>query len=114
MQAHVLGTQASTHFVHVRCRKCAHSVLALVLVNPVGASSIGILTDLSYEDVMRFKRQRVVTIDDVIATHTLFETPLWHERLGSSAVARASRSLRKKRLPAEKTQKQTAREHGVA
>ena len=73
MQAQILGKDGETHLLHVQCKKCRNSILALVLVSQVGASSVGLLTDLTYDDVVRFKMNREVTIDDVIDIHEFFE-----------------------------------------
>ena len=74
MEAKMLGEDGETRLLHVQCRKCHHSILALVLVNQVGASSVGLLTDLTYEDVLKFRTNRLVTINDVIETHHALET----------------------------------------
>lgn len=73
MEANLLGEEGETRLLHVQCRKCHHSILALVLVNQVGASSVGLLTDLTYEDVVKFRGNRAVTINDVIDVHRALE-----------------------------------------
>ena len=85
MEARLLGERGDTHLLHVQCRKCQHSILALVLVNQVGASSVGLLTDLSYEDVLRVKVERPISVDDVIAVHEMLETPHWERDLGRAS-----------------------------
>ena len=82
MEARLLGEQGETHFLHVQCRKCQHSILAIVLVNQVGASSVGLLTDLSYDDVVRVKSGAWVSVDDVIEVHRLFQSANWERELG--------------------------------
>ncbi len=77
MEAQLLAENGGTRLLHVRCRKCQHSILALVLVNQVGASSVGLLTDLSYEDVLKFRSNRLVSVNDVIDTHTALENGSW-------------------------------------
>lgn len=85
MEARLLGEQGETRLLHVQCRKCQHSILALVLVNQAGASSMGLLTDLSYEDVIGMRAQRTVSLDDVIDVHRLFKTAQWEQELGKRA-----------------------------
>lgn len=102
MEARLLGEQGETHLLHVQCRKCQHSILALVLVNQVGASSVGLLTDLSYEDVLRVKVGSHVSVDDVIAVHEMLEVPQWDQELGRASQeqvhhVRKSRARREKR-----------------
>lgn len=85
MEARLLGEQGETHLLHVQCRKCQHSILAIVLVNQVGVSSVGLLTDLSYDDVVRMKAQPQVSVDDVIEVHRLFQSIHWERELGRTA-----------------------------
>ncbi len=81
MEAKLLGEEGETRLLHVRCRKCHHSILALVLVNQVGASSVGVLTDLIFDDVLKFKSNRIVSINDVIDVHTALEDGSWQKSL---------------------------------
>lgn len=84
MQARILAREGETHLLHVVCRKCHNSILALVVVNDIGASSVGLLTDLSFEDVMHFRFSESITLDDVIETHAFFEHPQWNEQVAGS------------------------------
>lgn len=77
MEARLLGKEGDTHLLHVTCRKCHNAILAMVLVNRVGSSSVGLVTDLTVDDVMRFQQHRAVTIDDVIDTHDFLEGDRW-------------------------------------
>jgi hypothetical protein len=93
MQARPLGKEGETELLHIQCHKCHNAFLALVLVNQVGASSIGLVTDLAYEDVLRFKSNRSVSINDVISIHEFFEGHTWPKRFAerSRAVSRSKR-----------------------
>ena len=73
MEARVLGEEGETHLVHVRCRSCLNAILALVLITKAGVSSVGLVTDLSYEDVIRFKTGAKVSVDDILEVHKLME-----------------------------------------
>ena len=77
MEAKLLGEDGETKLLHVQCRKCQHAILALVLLNQVGASSVGLLTDLSYEDVMKFRSNPSVSVDDILRIHTALEDDSW-------------------------------------
>ncbi|MBI4257035.1 hypothetical protein HY626_03205 [Candidatus Uhrbacteria bacterium] len=85
MEARLLGEQGEAHLLHVQCRKCQHSILALVLVNQVGASSVGVLTDLSYADVVRVRSCGSVCVDDVIDVHRMLGGGGWEQELGRAA-----------------------------
>lgn len=95
MEARLLGRDGETYLLHVQCRKCQHSILAYVLVNHVGASSVGLLTDLSHDDAVLFSSQGNVCVNDVIESHTLFQGDAWQTRLGT-VVQKKTRQVRKK------------------
>ena len=73
MDTRILGDNGESRLLHLRCQKCSSSILALVLMSPGGVSSVGLLTDLSFEDVRRFKSGNSVNTDDVIKVHEMME-----------------------------------------
>ncbi len=64
-----MGEDGETRLLHLRCRKCSNQLLALILISNGAVSSIGLITDLSYNDVLRFRKFSQVSIDDVIDIH---------------------------------------------
>jgi hypothetical protein len=95
MKARVLDQKDETHLLHVTCHKCNHSILALVLINQAGASSVGLLTDLNYEDVVRFASNGAVELDDVIKIHDFFEGDSWQNSF-QGPVAKQAKTTRRK------------------
>jgi hypothetical protein len=69
MEARVLGQDGEARLLYLNCHKCGNSLLALVLVSHSGVSSIGMVTDLSYDDVRRFHQVDQVCTDDVLQIH---------------------------------------------
>jgi hypothetical protein len=65
----VLGEKEDSHLMHIRCGNCSNAILALVLVSSVGVSSVGLVTDLDYHEVNRFKSAPSISTDDVIDIH---------------------------------------------
>ena len=102
MEARALGEDGDTHLFHVRCRKCANSILTLVMVNHAGVSSVGLVTDMSFEDVMRLREARKVTSDDVLKTHEWLSGGDWGTRLGPVIVQPRTRSRRTVRATVKK------------
>ena len=90
MHARTLGQEGETRLLHIQCQKCHNAFLALVLVNQVGASSIGLLTDLSFEDVVRFHENASISVNDVISAHECLENVSWVSKLGKSSMAPVS------------------------
>jgi hypothetical protein len=87
-----LGGNGETRLVHVSCRRCHAASLALVLSRGEEASSVGIVTDLSHEDVRRVARMRAVSVDDVIDAHGLFSGEAWKGLTPRPEPRRKSRS----------------------
>ena len=79
LEAQVLGEGERGHLLHIRCRSCEQAVLAIVTVSKKGIFSMGLLTDLTSEDALRFHHASPVTADDVLRTHALLadETGVW-------------------------------------
>lgn len=70
-EARVIEENEDTHLMHMVCRKCSSSILILTLTGELGVSSVGLITDLTGDDVLRFKSATDVSDDDVLATHTM-------------------------------------------
>lgn len=72
VSAKVIEQRAESHLVHVTCSNCQKSILAVVVENMLGTSSVGMVTDLSSEDVLRFRHGRPITADEVLDAHDFF------------------------------------------
>jgi hypothetical protein len=51
----VLDKKGDAHLIYVRCPKCKGAIVVLYFNNAMGASSIGLVTDLNEKEVMLFK-----------------------------------------------------------
>jgi hypothetical protein len=98
MQAHLLGEDDETQLLHVTCGECKNAILAVVLTNQSGMSSVGLMTDLSFEDVPRFQNKPGITIDDVIDIHAFLEGDTWKSLY---------QSVRKMKVQTKKVKKKT-------
>lgn len=76
----VLEERLDAQLVYIQCRKCQASVLAVILASQLGVSSVGLVTDLSGDDVLKFRRQPVVSGDDVLDLHVAMNQPDFHQR----------------------------------
>lgn len=72
-EARVLGEKDDSHLLHIQCGNCSNAIIALVLISSVGVSSVGLVTDLSYDDVLRFKNAGAISTDDVIEVHNALQ-----------------------------------------
>ncbi len=73
LEAKVVEEREGVHLVYIKCRKCLSSVIALILSSNLGVSSVGLVTDLSFDDLIKFKDAPNITIDEVIELHQLLE-----------------------------------------
>lgn len=73
LQAQVVSEREGAHLIHIKCRQCFSSILALILANNFGISSVGLITDLDSLEVVKFKEssplsaQEVLEIEEVIS-----------------------------------------------
>ena len=69
----ILEEQGGTQLLHITCAACQHAMLTFVMTSQLGISSIGMLTDLSMQDVVRIKRVDPLDEDAVLAFHSLLQ-----------------------------------------
>lgn len=65
-QIKILQERENSHLLYVQCRRCKSRVLVLITAHPNGISSIGLLTDLSSDEVIKFSTQEPINHDDVL------------------------------------------------
>ncbi len=66
--AKVLAEREDAYLLHVPCAKCHSAVVALIVTNMFGVNSVGILTDLTPDEVLSVQHQ-FVDADDVLAMY---------------------------------------------
>jgi len=71
VEAKVLDENDGAHLIYVKCKRCQSAVLALVMTNHLGITSIGLITDLDSYEVMKFADLAVVNEDDVLSIYQL-------------------------------------------
>lgn len=71
VEAKILEERDESYLVHLTCRHCGSSVLALVATGILGITSIGMITDLNSEEVIKFKETESIAADEVIEAHQL-------------------------------------------
>ena len=69
MEAKILEQRDDAQLVYIRCQKCSSSILALMLAHPLGVSTVGVLTDLSVDEVYHYRTATAVSEDDVLTTY---------------------------------------------
>ena len=69
LEARILEEGDSAHLVYISCRDCRSAILAVIVANNLGISSLGLITDMSLDDVLNFKSKKPINVDDVIEVH---------------------------------------------
>ncbi len=63
--------QENVHLVHITCPTCQNMLMAVLAASPMGVSSIGMLTDLTADDVIRVHDISPISEDDVLDFHAM-------------------------------------------
>lgn len=72
--ARLFAKKEAASFVHITCQKCRGFFIAMILLLGQGLSSVGMITDMSYQDVERLYKTKPLTTDEVIAGFTAIES----------------------------------------
>ena len=70
---HILEHRAESHLVHITCPKCLNAVLAVISISSFGMSSVGVVTDLVPEDVLKVRGRDIFSEDDVLKFYQFIE-----------------------------------------
>ena len=65
------------NLVHLTCNKCSSGFVAMVMVGVAGLSSVGMVTDLNYEDARQLYNKEPITLDEVISGHEYLQNHLF-------------------------------------
>ncbi len=68
-----LGESGAMRLYHLTCPSCAHAVLAVILENATGVSSIGLVTDLEAQDALRFRDVAPIGSNDCVKAHEVLD-----------------------------------------
>jgi len=67
--AYIVDEQKGAYLLHTECKNCGSSIVATLVAGRHAVSSMGLVTDLTGEDVAKFKDTEPVSCDDVIDCH---------------------------------------------
>lgn len=70
----MLGERGAMRTFHLTCPSCSHAVLAVILENQHGVSSLGMVTDLEAQDAVRFQDVDPISADDCLVAKDLLAT----------------------------------------
>jgi len=65
-EAKLFAKKESANLVHVNCCQCKSSVVFMIMLLGQGLSSVGMVTDLSFEDAKRLYGADEITLDEAL------------------------------------------------
>lgn len=65
----ILFKKGAANLVHITCPSCQNSVMAIITVTSFGSSSVGMVTDLKAEDVLRLYGKAAISEEELLALH---------------------------------------------
>jgi len=68
-EAKVFAKNETASLIHITCHNCQSSFVAMVVMLGHGLSSVGMVTDLSYDDVQRLQKALPITTDEMIEAY---------------------------------------------
>ncbi len=69
VKAKIIDDRDDGQLIHIQCNNCHGFILALLTKTVSGLSSIGLITDLTFDDVFQFKNKPKLRADDIIDIH---------------------------------------------
>ncbi|MFA6042320.1 MAG: hypothetical protein WCV85_04340 [Patescibacteria group bacterium] len=65
----VLAEEQGVTLMYLKCSQCALAAVATMTMSPQGLMFRGLVTDLTAQDVLKFKDQGSVSSDDIVDLH---------------------------------------------
>jgi|SRR3989339_1595022 len=59
----------NAQMIHITCGQCGSYFIAMVMVFGKGISTVGMVTDLSFEDIKRLHAKQPIEVDEIIDFH---------------------------------------------
>ncbi len=73
IESKVVAEKENAFLLYTKCKTCSSSVVATLVAGAMGISSVGLVTDLTYEDVVKFKDSERISENDVLDVYNFFD-----------------------------------------
>lgn len=71
--AKILEEDGENHLIYIRCSQCQGAIVALVVLQPIGVMSYGLVTDLTEEEVFKFRKSEPISEDFILQMYSELE-----------------------------------------
>jgi len=72
----ILAERDQNVLTFIQCAQCGSGLLSMLTMTPQGLQAVGLVTDMTSDEVVNFEQGRTVSSDDVVALHTALENNL--------------------------------------
>lgn len=69
----IIAERDQNVLTYIQCANCGSALLSMMTAGQQGLHAVGLVTDQTLEEVVRFERGGPVTADDVLGMHALLE-----------------------------------------
>lgn len=76
----VITEKNRARLVHITCANCHNGLLAIIASGAMGMSTVGMLTDLTANDVRRLQSWQTISEDELLFFYKLLETKQFNFR----------------------------------
>jgi uncharacterized Zn finger protein len=72
LASRVIAQRGEHHLLYLECRQCGSAVVAFITADAGGVDSIGMLTDLTSDELLEIGHLPTITADDALDLHQWF------------------------------------------
>ncbi|OGH92306.1 MAG: hypothetical protein A2534_03430 [Candidatus Magasanikbacteria bacterium RIFOXYD2_FULL_39_9] len=76
--AKLFASGGEAKFVHFTCGNCSSHFMAMVMTVAKGVSTVGMITDLSFDDLQKLHKISPLSIDEAIEGHQFINSSDFH------------------------------------
>lgn len=69
----ILAERDQNVLTYIQCSQCGSALLSMLSMGPQGVRAVGLVTDLTSDEVMHFEGSQRVSVDDVLELHEAME-----------------------------------------
>jgi hypothetical protein len=69
----ILDENDGAHLIYIKCRNCNSGVVAMVAMGVTGVTSLGLVTDLTSQEILKIKDFGRINEEDVLSLHKYLE-----------------------------------------
>lgn len=69
----ILAEREQNLLTYIDCSQCGGAIVSILTISPMGLSALGLLTDLSSEEVLDADSRQSVTSDEVLDFHAALD-----------------------------------------